>query len=559
MFSPAQSLASIVAMPLFRTLAFVLVSVLPAAAQHPRDREIHDPDTLAWWHTTEALANDGMEGRDTGTAAYGRAADLVAQRFAAAGLKPAGENGSFLQTVPMHETDLTPEGTSFTVVRGDGTMLPLRFLYEITTTPAPEMLLEGTGALVFRGYCGADAMHDVRGKIVLCFGTQRTGLPTAAERAANARGNGALGAVNIDDPYFTIEPPRWPYAYARSVTLAEPKVAAVNRRGTPMLPAMRLSAAAFAKLLAGTGQDAAAILKAGGAQQALANFDLPAQLAVKLHTAEKDIRSPNVIAVLPGSDPELREQYVVVAAHLDGYGFGTPVNGDNLYNGALDDAAYVALLVQMADDLHAGLPGNGLERQVVPQIRQGPHGPEPITLPPPKRSILFCAFTGEEKGLLGSSWFVGHPTVPLAAMAADINLDQLRPLFPLHLLTALAIRDTTLGATATQVGAAEGIELRADREPERGLLRRADHYPFLKAGVPAIGFVFGFDPGTDAERRYRHWYEVQYHRPQDDLTQPIDFDAAAKFDGFFYRFVEAVADDPKRPEMVPGSAFQKQP
>ncbi len=140
-------------------------------------------------------------------------------------------------------------------------------------------------------------------------------------------------------------------------------------------------------------------------------------------------------------------------------------------------------------------------------------------------------------------------------MAGDINLDQLRPLFPLKTLTALAIHDTTLGETAAKVGTVDHIQIREDREPERGLLRRADHYPFLKAGVPAIGFVFGFDPGTDEERRYRHWYEVQYHRPQDDLTQPIDFGAALKFNVFFYRLVETVANDPERPHILPGAHF----
>ena len=522
------------------SLVLALAGGLAVAQTHPRDSEIHDPDTLAWWHTTEALANDGMEGRDTGTAAYQRAAEYVAKRFKTAGLKPAGEAGSYFQTVPMHQVDLTPEGTSFLVTRDSSETISIKFLYEITTTPVAHTLREGSGQLVFRGYCGADAMGDVRGKIVLCFGTQRAGLPAAAERAANARAGGAVGVVTVDDPYFTIEPPRWPYAYARSVTLAQPEVAAVNRRGTPTLPGMRLSAAAFTKLLEGSGQDAAAVLKAGGAKQPLANFDLHATLAVKLHTAEKDIHSPNVVAVLPGSDPALRDQYVVVAAHLDGYGLGTPVTGDNLYNGALDDAAYVALLIQMADDLKAGhVPG------------------QTSLLPAPKRSILFCAFTGEEKGLLGSTWFVTHPTVPLAQIAADVNLDQLRPLFPLKILTALAIHDTTLGATATEVGASRGITLREDREPERGLLRRADHYPFLEAGVPSIGFIFGFDPGTDAERRYRQWYETQYHRPQDDLAQPIDFRAAAKFDDFFYGFVESIADDPERPRILPGSSFLK--
>lgn len=542
-------------MPRFRcALALLLAFVSPVCAQHPRDAEIRDPDTLAWWHTTEALAGDGMEGRDTGTAAYGRAADYVAKRFAAAGLEPAGDAGSYLQNVPMHEIDLTPEGTTFTVVRAGGERVPLRFLYEITTAPTRNMKREQTAPLSFRGYCGTDAMTNVSGKIVVCFGTQRAGLPSGAERLANARTAGALGLINVDDPFFSIEPPRWPYAYARSVTLREPTAVHGEPERAPMLPAMRLSAEAFRKLLAGTGHDPAAILKDGGAQQSLAGFDLPASLQVRLHTTERDITSPNVLAVLPGSDPELSKQYVVVAAHLDGYGFGTPVNGDKLYNGALDDAAYVALLIQMADDLRKG---SAMRPEASAKAKIGSLEADGTMLSPPKRSILFCAFTGEEKGLLGSNWFVEHPTVPVADMAADVNLDQLRPLFALKILTALAIHDTTLGATAAQVGAGLGIELRADREPERGLLRRADHYPFLKAGVPAIGFIFGFDPGTEEERRYRHWYEVQYHRPQDDLTQPVDFAAAGKFDLFFYRLVETIADDPERPKILPGSAFLK--
>jgi Zn-dependent M28 family amino/carboxypeptidase len=178
-----------------------------------------------------------------------------------------------------------------------------------------------------------------------------------------------------------------------------------------------------------------------------------------------------------------------------------------------------------------------------------------ITLEAPRRSILFAAFTGEEKGLLGSSWFVQHPTVPKEKLVADVNLDQLRPLFPLKIMTAEAVNDTTLGATARDVGSKMGIDIREDKEPERGLLRRADQYPFLKIGVPAISFIFGYDAGTDAERRYREWYQVRYHRPQDDLTQPVDFDAAAKFDVFFYRLIETIANAAAKPEILSDSQF----
>ena len=136
-----------------------------------------------------------------------------------------------------------------------------------------------------------------------------------------------------------------------------------------------------------------------------------------------------------------------------------------------------------------------------------------------------------------------------------MNLDQLRPLFPLNILTAEAVSDSTLGATASAVAKPMGIAIRPDMEPERNLLRRADQYPFLASGVPAISFIFGYDPGTDAEKRYREWYQVRYHRPQDDLTQPMDFTAAAKFNVFFYRLVETIGDAPARPAFLPESPF----
>ena len=553
-------------------LGVALIHPSAHAQQHPRDHEIQNPDTRAWWHTTEDLSNDSMEGRDTGTATYQRAADLVAKRFQTAGLHPAGDNGTYFQTVPMHEVDVVPQGTSFVVQRASGQKLAFEFLQEITATPpawntSPENYanrptsVNVSGPLTFRGYCGADAMEHIGGKVVICFGTQRRGLPTGAERLANARKGRANAIISVDDPYFTIEPPRWPYAYARSVILLPGPNRIMPPASPPKLgpgPApyddaplvLRLSAAAFTKLLYGTGQDAAAILEAGGSKRPLSSFDLSAKMNIALHATEKDISSPNVLAILPGTDPILKDQYVVVAAHLDGYGFGTPVLGDNLYNGTLDDAAYVALLIQMADDLR-----DGRERSATEKLGVNTGHFDGTTLAAPKRSILFCAFTGEEKGLLGSNYFVQHPTVPIAQMAADINLDQLRPLFPLKILTALAIHDTTLGATATEVGKSLGIELREDREPERGLLRRADHYPFLKAGVPAIGFIFGFDPSTDAEQRYRRWYQVQYHRPQDDLSQPMDFQAAGMFNVFFYRLVETIANAPQRPQILPGAHF----
>jgi Zn-dependent M28 family amino/carboxypeptidase len=333
--------------------------------------------------------------------------------------------------------------------------------------------------------------------------------------------------INVDDPGFTLEPPRWPAAYARTVELrGSPAPAA------PSLAVMTLSADAFAAAIAGAGQDAAAILNAGAAKQALPAFDIPARLTARFPTTVRDYTSDNVLALLPGSDPALKAQVVVVSAHLDGYGFGEPVDGQSLYHGAFDDAAYVASLVRLADRRHGR---------------------------PLKRGLLFAAFTGEEKGLLGSNWFVRHRAPAGADLVADINLDQLRPLFPLKILTIEALGDTSLGDTARTLAEARGVEARPDLEPERNLVRRADSWPFLAVGIPAVGFVFGYDPGTPSEAIYRDWYARRYHRPLDSLATPFDAKAAADFNCFFYDLAETVADAPERPAWKPGSELRPKP
>jgi len=243
-----------------------------------------------------------------------------------------------------------------------------------------------------------------------------------------------------------------------------------------------------------------------------------------------ELTSDNIAAVLPGSDPALADQYLVLSAHLDGYGIGEPWNGDRIYNGAFDDAAYVATLIDLAEKLHAS--GKKL-----------------------KRSLLFLVVTGEEKGLLGSRYFAAHPTIPKAKLAADINLDQLRPIFPLKILTTLALDESSLGETVKGVAEPMGIRIQADPEPERRLLTRSDHYSFMQIGVPSVGFVFGYEKGSPEETVYRHWYAERYHSPADDISQPWDPAAAAKFNDFFGRLVEAVCNAPERPKWREGSQF----
>jgi hypothetical protein len=489
---------------------------LGACASVPTDV---DPETAAWWRTTGVLSADEMEGRDTGSAGYDRAAAYVAQRFAAAGLTPAGENSSFFQRLTFDEIEVVPEGTTISVTHAGGTARPLRFLHEVSVTPTWGLTERLDAPLVFRGYCAPSDMAGVRGAIVVCFGARRAGQTTGGERMRAATEAGAVAIVTVDDMGFTVEPPRWPLAYARSVVLADsPR----NRS----LPSLRLSAPAFVAMAEAAGQDGTAILASGARGEPMAAFDLDARLQARFVTRERRTTSDNVLAVLPGTDPALADQPVLLIAHLDGYGYGTPVDGDGLYNGALDDAAYVATLITLAER------------------RQGRGH---------RRPVVFAAVTGEEKGLHGSRWLATHPTPNAPMPVAVLNLDQLRPLYPLTILTTLALEDSTLGQTVRDIAGPMGIEVRPDLEPERGLLRRSDHWPFMERGVPALSFLFGFDPGTEAEGRYRDWYRRRYHAPQDDMSTPIDFQAQTDFHRFWFTLVERVADADAPPHWLPDS------
>jgi hypothetical protein len=474
-----------------------------------------DEDTRAWWELTTELSNDEMEGRDTGSPGYARAAAVVAEQFAAAGLQPLGDQGSWFQEVAMEETEITQ--ASVTVGGRE-----LRFLHDISASPAS--VAETIEApVVYCGYCDSTSISEVKNKLVICHGTRKEGLPSDADRAKTLSEAGALGMILIADPGFTVEPPRWPLAYSRSVRLAG------STSTPPTLLNFRLNADALTKVIEGSGQNAQELIELGSQGKPLPTFEIPDSFKASFTTTQRTLNSPNILALLPGTDPALSNQAIVLTAHLDGYGYGEPVDGDSLYNGTLDDAAYVALIVQLAK-------------------RQGGKGF--------KRPLIFAIVTGEEKGLLGSRYLVENLPVPKESIAANINLDQLRPLFPLELLTVHALDETTLGDDAAAVAESMQIKVQNDPEPERGLIRRSDHWNFIQSGIPAINFVFGFEPGSESERIYRQWYREGYHTPKDDLDQKIDWEAAAKFNQFFYGLVERVASSAEAPAWKPGSKLK---
>lgn len=474
-----------------------------------------DKQTAAWWETTGALSGDDMEGRDTGSPGYDRAAGYTANRFERAGLRPAGDAGTYFQRINFDEVEVTSEGTSFSVNYVAGNARALRFLHEISITPTWSMVERIDAPLLFRGFCAASDMTNVRGAVVVCFGTRRTGQTLAAAQMQAATAAGAVAIMRVDDLGFTIEPPRWPLAYARSVVFADGSLKPQS------IPSLRISAPAFKEIANASGQNGSDILARGARGEAMAPFDFPARFEAHFATRERRSTSSNVLAVLPGTDPALANEPVLLIAHLDGYGYGTPVKGDKLYNGALDDAAYVATLITFAD----ARAGRGF-----------------------RRPVIFAAVTAEEKGLLGSRWLAAHSTSLAPTPVAVLNLDQLRPLYPLKILTTLALEDSTLGQTVRDVAGPMGIAVRGDLEPERNLLKRTDHWPFMQIGVPSVSFLFGFDTtDASASAAYRDWYENRYHAPQDDMSTPIVFQAQADFHRFYFALTEAVANADAKP------------
>ena len=222
----------------------------------------------------------------------------------------------------------------------------------------------------------------------------------------------------------------------------------------------------------------------------------------------------------------------MLSAHLDHLGVGAPIAGDRIYNGAMDDASGVASLLDIAERLKAGSR--------------------------PKRSILFLIVTAEEKGLLGSHYFAMRPTVAKAAIVADLNFDMPLPLWPLQSVLVQGEGESTLGGPARAVAAAQGLRLVPDPLPDRNSFTRTDQYSFVRAGVPALAFKFGFEKGTPAFQIEHDWRATRYHSPSDDMAQPgVLKEEAIKLDDYVAALARAIADDPARPTWLETSVFRR--
>ena len=245
-----------------------------------------------------------------------------------------------------------------------------------------------------------------------------------------------------------------------------------------------------------------------------------------------EVTSQNVVAVLPGSDPKLKGEYVVLSAHLDHIGVGKPINGDSIYNGAMDNASGVAGLLDVAEILKE-------------------------TGARPKRSLLFLAVTGEEKGLQGSRYFASAPTVDAKSIVADINTDMFLPLYPLKSLIVFGLDESDLKNDVTAVAKPDGLAVLPDPEPKRNIFIRSDQYSFVRQGIPSLMLMVGYEKGSKEEATLMTWLKDRYHAPSDDLNQPVDKAAAGAFDALVARLITHVADRDDRPRWSDSSFFKR--
>ena len=526
-------------------LVILFVTSLALTTQDPAS------EGKRWWSHVEFLASDALEGRNVGTPGLEKAIAYVEAQFKIAGLKPAGAGG-YRQPVKLEARTLIPENSKLTLVR-DTAETPLTLRQDATLTARGELDGRMEAPMVFVGY-GLSipeaqwdelAGLDLRGKIAVYVNTPvpatmsdnvRSHVQSVSERWAVLKKAGAIGTA-------TIPPPRSAGAASEAVpggggpTAQAPQPTIVLsdealRDNAGQVVSMTITRSGAEKVLAGSGHTLAEIDALVTEKKPLPRFPLPGTLRVEAALKREPIDSSNVAGIYEGSDPRLKNEYVVMTAHLDHVGIGRTVNGDNVYNGAMDDASGVASMIEIARRLKE-------------------------TNAKPKRSIVFVAVTAEEKGLLGSKYFAARPTVPFEAIVANINLDMFLPLYPLKVIEVQGLTESTLGEAVAAAAKELGVEVQTDREPDQNRFIRSDQYSFIRRGVPALAFKFGYEKGSKEETMRREWVRDVYHKPNDDLTQPVDIEAAARFNRVILGLLQRVANDNARPRWKDDSFFRR--
>jgi len=491
------------------------------------------------------LADDLLEGRGTGTRGFDIAARYVASQFASYGLTPAGKDGGWLQPVTLSEASLGDMAGRVTISGKAGTTVYAQ-ASEITVAPSQvDAKTDVEAAVVFVGF-GIDAPNqgfndyaglDVRGKIVVALSGIPKGAPNEVlahlgrEKAKLAANRGAIGIITIP----TLQSARlrpWDRLRQGATT---PSMTWVKPDGTPFIAAAGLrSSAQFSMvaaeyLFAGAKVPLANVLAAADQDRGSPRgFALPARVRIEVSSKTRTVTSSEVIGMIPGSDPVLKDEYVVLMAHLDHLGIRADKDGDKIYNGALDNAAGVAVMLEVAK----AFAGDAAK---------------------PKRSLLFVANTAEEKGLLGAESFANDPPVPIASIASVVDLDQPLLLYDFTDVIAYGGEHTTMGTAIARAVAKAGVALSPDPMPAETIFVRSDHYTFVKRGVPGLLLATGFANGGKAA--WEQYLATDYHQPSDDMKLPINWASGAKYARVNYLIAREIADAAERPRWYAGDYF----
>jgi len=496
------------------------------------------------------LADDLLEGRETGTRGYQLAANYVRAQFEQMGLEPAGDNGTYFQSIHFRKLTPQPERDSFVIQRPSG---ELKLAFETNYLMAGDAAREDTsveGGMVFVGYgvTAPERHYDdyagvaAKGKIVVILQNAPPSFPSSDRafysddyfKARNAAAHGAIGAIGI---WAGEESKNTPWEKIIEF-IKQPIMFWLDAQGRPndYVPEMR--ATAF------VNQATANLIFQGS----LHTFDEALELlersqptsfpligTVSLHEVAKyaESYSPNIAAILRGSDPALKSEYVVFTAHVDHVGIGEPVKGDNIYNGAVDNASGTAALLEIA--------------RAFAETKERP-----------KRSLLFVSVAGEEEGLLGSDYFARHPTEPASQIVANINMDGISLFYEFKDIVALGSEHSSLIQQVDDVAAHMHLEVSPDPMPEENFFIRSDQYSFVKQGVPALSISEGFktvDPALDGKKIQIDWEKTIYHTPQDDMKQPLNLKAARLCTQMLLAVGYEVAMVPSRPTWNSGDIF----
>ncbi|HEY0041762.1 MAG TPA: M28 family peptidase, partial [Flavisolibacter sp.] len=480
---------------------------------------------------------------------YQMAVDYVAGQLKQIGITPGGDNGAYTQKLVIRKSVLNNKSSVALLRDASGKVDTLSFGKDFIPVPHPlKELAAADGALMFAGY-GVDIPGgysdykgiDVKGKIVVLVNGAPDGLPSTLTAHFSNAGNkmntafekGAVGVVIIELSTRPSANPNPNLVVQHNVALNPAKTAAYGRRFIGNLQvALNGTRSLLERLFASSGKEVDGVLNSIKSGKP-SSFVLPATLVTTYATTHTDFESYNMVGLIPGADPKLKNEYVVHSAHLDHVGIGRPVNGDSIYNGAHDNASGVASLLEIARIYKS----SGAK---------------------PKRSVLIVMVTGEEMGLIGSSYFAANPTVPKASIVADVNTDMPTVIAPLLSVVPLGAEHSTIMDHVKFAAGQLGLDVEKDPEPTENRFVRSDQYSFVMNGIPALHIKYGNksnDPNFDMVKFVKEWRAKYYHQAADGMDGIFNFGAAKTYVQLNFLISYSIANTIARPRWNEGDLF----